>query len=146
MSFSAAARRRLRSRGSQMDLAYSLKMGSPFLHLRSLDRTLSLWVQKHARWSLPLWVRARSCNYLSSRRLILFAYQRTAFGSLALPALAKIRGGDARDLCLVCFGAEHAQSALAVAGWVYSVNVPNRDTYKLLAKCLTTGPADCMLW
>ncbi len=39
-----------------------------------------------------------------------------------------------------------AKRELAVAGCVYSVNVPNRHTYKLLAKCLTMGPADCMLW
>ncbi len=37
---------------------------------------------------------------------------RLHFRSLVLPALAEIRGGDARDLCVVCFGAEHAQSAL----------------------------------
>ncbi len=62
----------------------------------------------------------------------MFAYEQTAFGSLALPALPKIRSGDARDLCVVCFGAEHAQSALEGAGCVHSVNVLNGDTYKLL--------------
>lgn len=37
-----------------------------------------------------------------------------------LPALTIIRVGDARNLCVICFGAEHAQSALEGAGWVHS--------------------------
>ncbi len=60
----------------------------------------------------------------------MFAYEQTAFGSLVLPALAKIRGGDARDLCVVCLGAEHAQSALEGAGCVHSVNIPKKKIEK----------------
>ncbi len=34
------------------------------------------------------------------------------FRSLIFPALAILRGGDTRDLCVVCFGAEHTHSQL----------------------------------
>ncbi len=34
------------------------------------------------------------------------------FRSLIFPALAILRGGDACDLCVVCFGAEHTHSQL----------------------------------
>ncbi len=34
------------------------------------------------------------------------------FADIYLPALAKIRGGDTRDVCIVCFVAEYTQPAL----------------------------------
>ncbi len=50
----AEARRRLRSRGSHMDLADGLEMGSPYLHLHSPDLALSLGTGSPRCGSSPL--------------------------------------------------------------------------------------------
>ncbi len=50
------------------------------------------------------------------------------FRSLVLHAFTKIWGGDACDLCVVCFGAEHAQPALEKKkkkrGWLFMLKIP----------------------
>ncbi len=69
----AEALRRLRSRGSHMDLADGLVTGSPYLHLHSPDLALSRGRSLHCS-SSPLSESALICSNFSPRRFILFLF------------------------------------------------------------------------
>ncbi len=69
--------------------------------------------------SRSLWVRALCCSYLPPRGLMLLALLWMNWvlaipifyiWKARFPALAILRGGDGRDLCVVCFGAEHTHT------------------------------------
>ncbi len=57
------------------------------------------------------------------------------FRSLVLHAFTKIWGGDACDLCVVCFGAEHAQPALEKKKKKRGLAVHAKNPYCNESKC-----------
>ncbi len=69
----AEALRRLRSRGSHIDLADGLEMGTPYLYLHSPDRALSQGGNLRCS-SSTLSESMLICSNFSPRRFILFLY------------------------------------------------------------------------
>ncbi len=94
----AEALRRLRSRGSRMNLANGLVTGSPYLHLHSPDLALSRGRKPALQFS-PLSESALICRNVSPRRFILFLYQS---GSRVVEATCALRSFSVHYINLWC--------------------------------------------